>query len=1787
MPGDYVFRWTIDNPPCASNFDDVVVRRVEDETVAIAGPNKEVCSDEATVLGNQPTVGTGSWSFINGPAPAFVTTAGREGIITNMDAPGDYTFRWTITNPACGSSNFADVIVTRLEEPSQAVAGLNAEVCTNTATVMGNMPAVGTGNWTFVSGPGTPTISTTGAIGTIINMDNPGDYVFRWTISNGGVCPDSQADVTVTKLDDVSQAFVTNMNRTACGTNQISLTAVEPTSGEGEWSFISGPSNAVIFTQGIIGLVDGMVNPGAYTFRWTVDNACGDDFIDVTVTKEDDIFFPAFAGQDQFICDQATALGIGSTPPPGGRGIWKFVSGPHVATVATFGRNGSFNNMQVPGEYIFEWEVEGPSGNCPKSSSRVRITREEPNTIAAAGPAQTICGTATTLVGNTPTSGTGVWTYVGGGPVNPNVNFTGSVANVSGMTQPGTYTFRWEISNMSCPPSFDDVTVEVLPAVVAGILSGPNSVCSGANSGLLTLSGYEGDIVRWEVSNDDFNTYNIINNTTDTYSFFNLTQTTSFRAIIDGGPCGTVTSNSLKVEVFGNGVAANAGANRQTCGNSVVLNGNDPGPDCSGTWNFIAGPMMASVLQTGNIAIINDLNTPGDYIFQYEIDCPGGCGISTDNVIVSVFAPSDGGTVSGVPEICAGDNADFNLTGQVGDVLRWEYSEDNWATKVNINTTSTTLSLNNVTETTSVRAIVRNGICNLAQSTDFTTNVLVNVMAMAGPNQNICGTSATLQGNDPGTGTGTWNYVGGPAGAAVVVNQSATKAFVDGMTENGTYTFRWTIDNGSCGISAADVTVTVSDETVAGQVDTDQTVCAGTNTGMLNLTAYQGDVLRWEYSDDNWVSVFTISNTTDMFTFNDLNQTRAYRAVVKAGSCEEKTSLRAVVSVVQPAPMANAGGDKTVCNDMVMLNGNNPGDGMGNWTMTASPTGSPTPSFVSNGMEAQVTGLVPGNYTFQYEITNAPCPATTDDMTVTVLEDVVAGTATGATTVCPEGNSFTLNLTSQTGNVVRWEWSRDGFVTTTPIASSAAPTLNFNDLTKTTAFRAIVEVTGCGQEASVPVIVTVEQAPVTAFAGLDQDICTDNVTLAGNNPNGGTPDWRIITSPGAAPTLAESGSIVTVSNMNDLGRYEFEYSIQNGTCQASIDTVAIDVIAITNPGSLTATQTTVCEGLNNVTVNLGGFTGTVVRWETSTDNFSTQITQINTSSTSLNLTNLDQTTTVKAIVQNGVCPEVETAPITINVDMQPMGGSVAGATTVCTGANSGNLTVTGYQGTIVNWQTSVTTGSWVDIIPANNSPTQSFLNLTQSTAFRAVIDGGACGTTNSAPATVVVSNTTNGGAIAGGGTVCSGSNSGLLNLTGATGNVIRWERADDAGFSVNFATLNNTGFTQGYSNLTTTTYFRAYVQSGSCTPAYSAPAIVTVSPASNGGALTGGTTVCGGGTATGTLTFSGFTGNIVRWESSTDNFATVTNINNTTASQTYSNPSTTTCYRAVVQSGGCAEAFSNVECVDVSPTSVGGTLSGDATVCGGTNSGTITLTGQVGNVVRWESSNTATFGSPATIANTTTSLSYNNLSQDTWYRAVVQSGNCAEAFSTPVKITTTGGSVPGTIAGATTSCGGAASGTLTLNGFVGTIVRWESSTNNFAPGSITNLGSSTSINYNVTQTTQYRAIVRNGNCPDAVSGVVTVEVGQPSAGGIVSGSTAVCGGSNSGTLTLSGQNGNVVRWESSPNASFSPKTDIAVTSPTYTFNNLTQTTFYPGGSPERQLLRSAELFRSGNGRRAD
>ena len=574
------------------------------------------------------------------------------------------------------------------------------------------------------------------------------------------------------------------------------------------------------------------------------------------------------------------------------------------------------------------------------------------------------------------------------------------------------------------------------------------------------------------------------------------------------------------------------------------------------------------------------------------------------------------------------------------------------------------------------------------------------------------------------------------------------------------------------------------------------------------------------------------------------------------------------------------------------------------------------------------------------------------------------------------------------------------------------------------------------------------------------------------------------------------------------------------------------------------------------------------------------------------------------------------------------------------GTYSPTLTV-GAAGTIAP------TTVFVRMQSAANNATYAAANIVLSSSGATNINVSASGT---------VSPTSVGGTIAGSGTVCTGSNSTTLTLSGYTGSITSWESSLD-NFASAATTIANTTTTYTATNLSATTYFRAVVTNGSCT-ANSAQVTVTVSPSSVAGSISGAAVVCSGTNST-TLTLNGNTGTI-QWQNSTDN----TNFSNislqTSSTYTATNLSTTTYYRAVVTSGSCAAVNTTAVTVAVTVTPV--VTSKTATVCSG-GTFTVTPTTGSGNTVpsgttyTWTVADNTNVTGESTVTSSQSKISQtltNTLTSNQNVVYTVTPKNTSAGSDYSVGSSYNGGVIayifqpgdngysPGKVLivknnfvpsgscsdspgwtmenpTATTSAAIGeglnntnnlfAAGHTLLNKAIGYIHGYSDGTYSdwFAP-SIDELTfafnnvysslptnsetqrafrSSTEVPTNLGQTYAFKKNNANGyitadqndsGCgmvllsrydvlpilPATCEGAtftVTVTV-LPTLVGSLSGAATVCTGTNSTTLTLSGNASSVTRWESSLNNFTTAGSQIANTTTTFTATNLSATTYY-------------------------
>ncbi|MBM3435324.1 MAG: hypothetical protein FJY07_03790, partial [Bacteroidetes bacterium] len=158
---------------------------------------------------------------------------------------------------------------------------------------------------------------------------------------------------------------------------------------------------------------------------------------------------PANAGADQpEACTETTLAG---NAPQYGTGFWEILSGLGGNIAEPNNHSTQFTGV-AGNSYQLKWTI---SNTCGSSEDEVNISII-PAQVANAGPDQIGVPSPTSLAGNTPVAGSGLWTIMSGvggviaEPSNPESTFSGLAYN--------SYTLRWTITT-GCGSVSDDVNI--------------------------------------------------------------------------------------------------------------------------------------------------------------------------------------------------------------------------------------------------------------------------------------------------------------------------------------------------------------------------------------------------------------------------------------------------------------------------------------------------------------------------------------------------------------------------------------------------------------------------------------------------------------------------------------------------------------------------------------------------------------------------------------------------------------------------------------------------------------------------------------------------------------------------------------------------------------------------------------------------------------------------------------------------------------------------------------------------------------------------------------------------------------------------------------------------------------------------------------------------------------------------------------------------------------------------------------------------------------------------------
>ena len=465
------------------------------------------------------------------------------------------------------------------------------------------------------------------------------------------------------------------------------------------------------------------ISPGISIFRWTVSkNSCSDSD-DVMVTNN--TFFVS-AGVDQQVCNSSTTLE--ATP---GTGYWQLISGSANITNPS---NYTTTVTNLPSYSVTSFRWNATKNGC---FAQDEMSVYNNSVTALAGNDFTVCNNFTTLNGNNPSPGTGVWTIqVGGGsvtnPNNPNSEITGLSQNMN--------IIRWTITNLTCVTDDEVMITNNSLTTTAG---SDKAICENQTQ-LLAQAPPTGGTGFWEIVSgngifENSTLYNtIVSNLDPGFNTFSWT-------VFNNG-CSSISD---EVIINNKSFIANAGTDQalqqfltETYMQAVLpVSG-------TGQWDLLSGGGTISSITDPSTFISNLSN--GINTFRWYVEYNGCNSIDYVNILVLNFEAYAGTDKKICTDSLKLNARDDGGTPQVWSVVSGQgvfddpYVHDTWVRNIGLG-----------------ENIFRWSV-TITGATDDDEVLITRVTSDAGENQNICENHTFLQGNVPQfNSTGLWAVVSG------------------------------------------------------------------------------------------------------------------------------------------------------------------------------------------------------------------------------------------------------------------------------------------------------------------------------------------------------------------------------------------------------------------------------------------------------------------------------------------------------------------------------------------------------------------------------------------------------------------------------------------------------------------------------------------------------------------------------------------------------------------------------------------------------------------------------------------------------------------------------------------------------------------------------------------------------------------------------------------------------------------------------------------------------------------
>jgi gliding motility-associated-like protein len=538
-----------------------------------------------------------------------------------------------------------------------------------------------------------------------------------------------------------------------------------------------------------------------------------------------------------------------------------------------------------------------------------------------------------------------------------------SILAVSDLTE--TTQYRVIVQDGSCEPDTSNRITVAVHFPSRANLSGDTTICNGSAATLKV--GFTG-IPPWDFAyENDVDTITLAGIMGNPYEF-NVSPSAitdySLVGVVDGNGCNGLLSGSARVEPI---PIANPGKDSTLCG--LVFKFDTVTGIGPGIWSQLSGPGTA-VFTPG--AEYRDAEVMVDTYGAYEFNwtqTEGTC-VHDSTVTIEFFESplADAGTGSSVCGLRAG----LQAIPSVGNGI--------WSMLSGPGTASFVPGLNEPNVLVSVSTggsyefmwTEANGPCQDTATIEVDFYQQPQLMAFNGGD--VCGLSFQLEAFTD-AGEGTWSKSAGP-GQAIFVSGAASSITAVTVDAYGSYTFTWTVSNGSCSDSIAVWVNFVAEITVDAGTDSD--VCGLGYRLAASPAIWSG---YWEkIAGPGNVTFLPADNASNVTVTVDAYGVYEFQWMEATADCSGRDN---VMVSFHEQPVADAGPDQVLDHVFsTFLEANIPAYGTGNWELVKG-TGQIQ---AKDDPGSRVTDLSLGENEFKWTITSPVCEDVSDDVLITVMD---------------------------------------------------------------------------------------------------------------------------------------------------------------------------------------------------------------------------------------------------------------------------------------------------------------------------------------------------------------------------------------------------------------------------------------------------------------------------------------------------------------------------------------------------------------------------------------------------------------------------------------------------------------------------------------------------------------------------------------------------------------------------------------------------------------------------------